>query len=190
LGFRLQGNAKVTEGNQHADRDAQFPRYLAGQVAEHAELGQPVVSVDAKKKELVGAFKNGGREYQPAGTPEQVNVHDFPDKELGKAIPYGIYDVSANTGWVSVGTDHDTSAFAVATLRTWWETIGRAHYPAAERLLICADGGGSNGSGPGLEDRTCPLRRRHRIGGNRRPPSARHQQVEQVGMTVVATPDR
>jgi len=145
LGFSLQGNAKVTEGNQHADRDAQFA-YLAGQVAAHAGAGQPVVSVDAKKKELVGAFKNGGREYQPAGAPEQVNVHDFPDKELGKAIPYGIYDVSANTGWVSVGTDHDTSAFAVATLRTWWETIGRARYPGAERLLICADGGGSNGS--------------------------------------------
>ena len=145
LGFSLQGNAKVTEGNQHADRDAQF-RYLAGQVAEHADLGQPVVSVDAKKKELVGAFKNGGREYAPAGTPEQVNVHDFPDKELGKAIPYGIYDVSANTGWVSVGTDHDTSAFAVATLRTWWDSVGRARYPSAQRLLICADGGGSNGS--------------------------------------------
>jgi len=89
-----------------------------------------VVSVQAKKKELVGSFKNGGREYAPTGTPEQVNVHDFPDKELGKAIPYGIYDVSANTGWVSVGTDHDTSAFAVATLRTWWDTGGRARYPA------------------------------------------------------------
>jgi Rhodopirellula transposase DDE domain len=145
LGFSLQGNAKTTEGSQHADRDAQF-RYLAAQVTEHAGADQPVVSVDAKKKELVGAFKNGGREYQPAGTPEQVNVHDFPDKELGKAIPYGIYDVSANTGWVSVGTDHDTSAFAVATLRTWWDTVGRARYPNAQRLLICADGGGSNGS--------------------------------------------
>ena len=145
LGFSLQGNAKTAEGNQHADRDAQF-RYLAEQVGQHAEHGQPVVSVDAKKKELVGAFKNGGREYAPTGAPDQVNVHDFPDKELGKAIPYGIYDVSANTGWVSVGTDHDTSAFAVATLRTWWETIGRARYPGADRLLICADGGGSNGS--------------------------------------------
>ena len=145
LGFSLQGNAKTAEGNQHGDRDAQF-RYLAAQVAEHVAGGQPVVSVDAKKKELVGAFKNGGREYAPAGTPEQVNVHDFPDKELGKAIPYGIYDVSANTGWVSVGTDHDTSAFAVATLRTWWDSIGHARYPGADRLLICADGGGSNGS--------------------------------------------
>jgi hypothetical protein len=144
-GFSLQANTKVTEGRQHEDRDAQF-RYLAEQVAQHAGAGQPVISVDAKKKELVGAFKNGGREYQPTGAPEEVNVHDFPDKELGKAIPYGIYDVSANTGWVSVGTDHDTSAFAVATLRDWWQTIGRSRYPTADRLLICADGGGSNGS--------------------------------------------
>ncbi len=146
LGFSLQGNAKVTEGRQHEDRDAQF-RYLGAQAAEHADAGQPVISVDAKKKELVGEFKNGGREYQPAGKPEQVNVHDFPDKELGKAIPYGIYDVSANTGWVSVGTDHDTSAFAVATLRTWWDTIGRSQYPNADRLLICADGGGGGSNG-------------------------------------------
>jgi len=159
LGFSLQGNAKVTEGSQHADRDAQF-HYLAGQVAEHAGAGQPVVSVDAKKKELVGAFKNGGREYAPAGTPERVSVHDFPDKELGKAIPYGIYDVSANTGWVSVGTDHDTSAFAVATLRTWWDSVGRARYPRRRpatdlrrrRWL-------QRIPGPGLEDRARSLRR-------------------------------
>jgi len=145
MGFSLQGNAKVTEGKQHADRDAQF-RYLAGQVAGHVAAGQPAVSVDTKKKENVGEFKNGGREYRPTGTPERVNVHDFPGKELGKAIPYGSYDVSANTGWVSVGTDHDTSAFAVATLRSWWDTIGKARYPHAGRLLVCADGGGSNGS--------------------------------------------
>jgi hypothetical protein len=145
MGFSLQGNAKVIEGKQHADRDAQF-RYLAGQVSEHVAAGQPVVSVDTKKKELVGEFKNGGREYQPAGRPVRVRVHDFMDKELGKAIPYGIYDVSANTGWVSVGTDHDTSAFAVATLRSWWDTVGKARYPNADKLLICADGGGSNGS--------------------------------------------
>ncbi len=144
MGFSLQGNAKVTEGRQHEDRDAQFA-YLNTMVAEHVADGQPVISVDAKKKELVGEFKNGGREYQPAGQPERVNVHDFPDKALGKAIPYGIYDVSANTGWVSVGVDHDTSAFAVATLRRWWETIGKDRYPDADRLLICADGGGSNG---------------------------------------------
>jgi len=145
LGFSLQGNAKVSEGRQHADRDAQF-RYLAARVAEHVGAGQPVVSVDTKKKELVGQFKNIGREYARKGAPERVNVHDFPDPELGKAIPYGIYDVSANTGWVGVGTDHDTSAFAVATLRDWWDTVGRDRYPGAGRLLICADGGGSNGS--------------------------------------------
>lgn len=145
MGFSLQGNAKVMEGAQHVDRDAQFSD-LNQQVCQHLALGAPVVSVDTKKKELVGEFRNGGREYQPAGTPQRVNVHDFADKELGKAIPYGIYDVSANTGWVSVGTDHDTSAFAVQTLRSWWDTIGRARYPAADRLLICADGGGSNGS--------------------------------------------
>ena len=144
MGFSLQGNAKVAEGRQHEDRDAQFG-YLNATVAEHAGAGQPVISVDSKKKELVGEFKNGGREYQPAGQPERVSVHDFPDKDLGKAIPYGIYDVSANTGWVSVGVDHDTSAFAVATLRRWWETIGNERYPGADRLLVCADGGGSNG---------------------------------------------
>ncbi len=144
LGFSLPGNAKVVEGKQHADRDAQF-RYINGLVEEYAAAGAPVLSVDTKKKELVGDFKNGGREYQPAKTPDKVNVHDFLDKELGKAIPYGIYDVSANTGWVSVGTDHDTSAFAVATLRSWWETIGKARYPSAERVLVCADGGGSGG---------------------------------------------
>jgi len=144
MGFSLQGNAKVTEGRQHEDRDAQFA-YLNACVAEHAGAAQPVVSVDTKKKLLVGDFKNGGREYQPVGEPERVQVHDFPDKDLGKAIPYGIYNVSANTGWVSVGVDHDTSAFAVATLRRWWDTIGKDRYPDADRLLICADGGGSNG---------------------------------------------
>jgi len=145
MGFSLQGNAKVVEGAQHEDRDAQFG-YLAVQIAEHTAAGEPVVSVDTKKKELVGEFKNGGREYRPAGQPERVSVHDFPDKDLGKAIPYGIYDVSANTGWVTVGTDHDTSAFAVATLRSWWDTIGSLRYPDTDRLLICADSGGSNGN--------------------------------------------
>jgi hypothetical protein len=145
MGFSLQANTKVTEGSQHADRDAQFG-YLNNQVADHLAAGQPVISVDTKKKELVGDFKNGGREWRPAGCPEEVRVHDFPDPELGKAIPYGIYDVSANTGWVSVGTDHDTSAFAVATLRSWWDTVGQNRYPDADRLLICADSGGSNGS--------------------------------------------
>jgi hypothetical protein len=145
MGFSLQGNAKVTEGRQHADRDAQF-RYLNDQVAAHMAAGQPVVSVDAKKKENVGDFKNGGREYQPAGQPDRVNVHDFMDKNLGKAIPCGIYDLSANAGWVSVGTDHDTSAFAVATLAAWWDTIGAHRYPGAAQLLICAGSGGSNGN--------------------------------------------
>ncbi len=145
MGFSLQGNAKVVEGAQHADRDAQFT-YLAAQVTEHLAAGQPVISVDTKKKELVGNFHNGGKEYQPVGAPERVSVHDFMDKDLGRAIPYGIYDLMANTGWVSVGTDHDTSAFAVATLRTWWDQIGKARYPGADRLLICADSGGSNGS--------------------------------------------
>jgi hypothetical protein len=144
MGFSLQGNAKVIEGRQHEDRDAQF-RYLNRCVGEHVAAGQPVISVDTKKKELVGEFKNGGREYQPKGTPVPTNVHDFMNKELGKAIPYGIYDVTANTGWVSVGTDHDTSAFAVQTLRRWWDTVGCRRYPHADRLLICADGGGSNG---------------------------------------------
>ena len=143
-GYSLQSNTKALEGKQNPDRDAQF-RYLAEQVNAHTLAGQPVISVDTKKKELVGPFKNNGREYQPAGSPERVNVHDFPDPDLGKAIPYGIYDVGANTGWVSVGTDHDTSAFAVETLRTWWETVGANRYPEAKSLLICADGGGSNG---------------------------------------------
>ena len=106
---------------------------------------EPVISVDAKKKENVGNFKNGGREWRPGGSPERVNVYDFKDKELGKVTPYGVYDVAANAGWVAVGTDHDTAAFAVQTIRTWWQKAGQAAYPGARRLLICADGGGSNG---------------------------------------------
>jgi Rhodopirellula transposase DDE domain len=143
-GYSLQANAKVSEGRQHVDRDAQFG-YLNSAVIDHLAAGAPVLSVDTKKKELVGQFHNGGREYQPKGSPVRVNVHDFPDKELGKAIPYGIYDLAANTGWVSVGADHDTSAFAVQTLRRWWNTVGAHRYPDTDRLLICADGGGSNG---------------------------------------------
>ncbi len=144
-GYSLQANAKVTEGaSQHPDRDAQF-RYINGQAAAHLAAGDPVISVDAKKKENVGGFRNGGREWQPKGSPEPVNVHDFKDKELGKVTPYGIYDVGANTGWVAVGTDHDTAAFAVATIARWWQAVGRPAYPHATRLLICADGGGSNG---------------------------------------------
>ena len=144
-GYSLQGNAKTLEGGQHPDRDTQFI-YLADQAAEHLAAGAPVVSVDAKKKELVGQFKNAGQDYRPAGSPVPVNVHDFLDSALGKAIPYGVYDIGANTGWVSVGSDHDTAAFAVATLRNWWDHEGHAAYPAADRLLITADGGGSNGT--------------------------------------------
>jgi transposase len=143
-GYSLQAAAKTLEGNQHPDRAAQF-RYLNDQVKAFLAAGQPAVSVDAKKKELVGAFKNGGREWQPQGQPEQVNVHDFPDKQVGKAIPYGVYDVGRNAGWVTVGRDHDTATFAVASLRRWWQAVGMDAYPGAERLLICADGGGSNG---------------------------------------------
>ena len=144
LGYSLQGNAKTIEGKQHPDRDAQFGD-LNAQAEEHMAAGCPVISVDTKKKELVGRYKNGGREWRPGGEPEQVNVHDFADQDLGKAVPYGVYDVAANTGWVNVGTDHDTSQFAVQAIRRWWDTVGKDAYPDAGRLLICADGGGSNG---------------------------------------------
>ena len=143
-GFSLQGNAKSLEGMQHPDRDAQF-RYLAGQVQEHRDAGAPVVSMDAKKKELVGQFKNAGRTWTRTGEPVRVDCHDFPGDAVGKALPYGIYDMAANTGWVNVGTDHDTAAFAVESLRRWWNAVGRAAYPRAARLLITADAGGSNG---------------------------------------------
>lgn len=142
--FSLQANVKTIEGRQHPDRDAQFG-YLNDQASDHRAAGDPVISVDTKKKELVGEFANGGREWQPTGEPEQANVHDFMDKQLGKAIPYGVYDVAANAGWVNVGVDHDTAEFAVATIGTWWHKTGQAAYPHARRLLICADGGGSNG---------------------------------------------
>ena len=143
-GFSLQGNSRVVEGKQHADRDAQF-RYINDQAREHMAAGDPVISVDAKKKEQVGPYQNAGREWRPAGQPERVRTHDFPDQELGKAIPYGIYDLAANAGWVSVGTDGNTAAFAVETIRRWWTAIGQDAYPAARRLLITADAGGSNG---------------------------------------------
>lgn len=144
-GYSLQGNAKVIEGNQSPDRDAQF-EHINATVAAALAAEQPVISVDTKKKELVGQFKNGGREWQPEGQPQQVQVHDFVDAELGRANPYGVYDIGADEGWVSVGTDHDTSAFAVQTIRRWWFTMGRARYPQAHELTITADGGGSNGS--------------------------------------------
>ncbi len=144
LGYSLQANVKTLEGSQHPDRDAQF-RYINGQVRRHLERGEPVVSVDTKKKELIGPYKNAGQEWRPKGQPQRVNTYDFIDPEQGKAIPYGIYDLGRNRGWVSVGTDHDTACFAVAGLRSWWYGDGARAYPEARRLLICADAGGSNG---------------------------------------------
>jgi transposase len=143
LGYSLQANRKTREGSQHPDRDAQF-EYIAARVRRFQQRGQPVISVDTKKKELVGDFKSGGREWRAKGEPEQVRVHDFMDKRLGKAIPYGVYDLAANAGWVSVGIDHDTAVFAVETIRRWWQDMGQPLYPQATALLITADGGGSN----------------------------------------------
>jgi transposase len=145
LGYSLQSNRKTREGSSHPDRNAQF-EYINDQVRRFQRRGQPVVSVDTKKKELVGDFKNAGQEYQPEGRPEGVRVHDFQDKELGKAIPYGVYDLAANEGWVSVGIDHDTARFAAETLRRWWGRMGSKVYPEAKGLLVTADSGGSNGS--------------------------------------------
>jgi hypothetical protein len=144
LGYRLQANRKTREGTQHDDRDAQF-RYLAEQVRAMQRRGQPAISVDTKKKELVGDFKNPGREWRPTGDPEPVRVHDFLVPEQGKAIPYGVYDLSRNEGWVSVGIDHDTARFAVRSIARWWAVMGRPAYPRARTLLITADAGGSNG---------------------------------------------
>jgi hypothetical protein len=144
-GYSLQANRKTREGGDHPDRDAQFA-HIAGMSAEYLASGDPVISVDAKKKELIGDFKNGGREWRPTGEPEEVRVHDFVIPELGRVTPYGVYDVGANAGWVSVGIDHDTAAFAVASIQRWWEGVGQARYGTSARLLITADGGGSNGS--------------------------------------------
>jgi hypothetical protein len=145
MDYSLQANRKTIEGGTHPDRDAQFV-YLNDRVQAQLAAGEPAISVDTKKKELVGPFKNPGREWQPQGQPEDVRVHDFVDRELGRASPYGVYDLAQNTGWVSVGIDHDTASFAVASIRRWWEGLGRTSYPQATRLLITADGGGSNGS--------------------------------------------
>lgn len=145
LGYSLQANSKTLEGGTHPDRNAQF-EHINTQAKAFLAAGEPVLSVDAKKKELVGDFKNGGHEWRPKGEPEEVRVYDFPLKELGRVTPYGIYDQGHNTGWVNVGIDHDTAAFAVESIRRWWNSVGKQQYPSAKRLLITADGGGSNGS--------------------------------------------
>lgn len=142
-GYRLQANRKTREGQQHPDRNAQFA-FINRQVQRFQQRRQPVISVDTKKKELVGDFKNGGREWCPEGTPAEVRTHDFPDKELGKAIPYGVYDVTNNQGWVSVGIDHDTAYFAAASIRRWWQEMGTRRFRRASELFLTADGGGSN----------------------------------------------
>jgi hypothetical protein len=144
-GYSLQANRKTREGSSHPDRNAQF-EYINKQVSAFQRRNQPVISVDTKKKELVGEFKNPGQEWQPKGEPETVNVHDFPDKNLGKAIPYGVYDLASNEGWVSVGIDHDTAQFAAASIQRWWTEMGSQRFPHASELLITADGGGSNSS--------------------------------------------
>jgi len=145
MGYSLQANAKTIEGTQHPDRNAQF-EHINARTKAFQRRNQPVVSVDTKKKEMVGNFKNGGREWQPQGAPQETRVHDFLDKKLGKVIPYGVYDVADNSGWVSVGIDHDTSDFAIDSILSWWKHMGSPAYPEAEELLICADSGGSNGS--------------------------------------------
>jgi hypothetical protein len=140
----LQGNVKTVEGKQHPDRDGQF-RCISEQVKAHQGTADPVISVDTKKKELVGEFRNAGRQWRSKGSPAATLVHDFPEDAIGKAVPYGIYDITANAGWVNVGTDHDTAAFAVESVRRWWKAAGQEEYPQARRLLITADAGGSNG---------------------------------------------
>jgi hypothetical protein len=144
-GYSLQSNRKTKEGAQHPDRNEQFA-HIAASVQAFQHQGQPVISVDTKKKELIGEYRNHGHEWQPIGEPQTVKIHDFIDKDLGKAIPYGVYDLSANQGWVSVGIDHDTAHFAAEAIRRWWRKMGSRHYAQARALLITADGGGSNGS--------------------------------------------
>lgn len=145
MGYSLQGNQKTLEGSKHPDRNAQF-EFINSRTEKAILDGQPVISVDTKKKELVGCYKNGGKELRPKGKPEQVKVYDFVDKELGRANPYGVYDIADNSAWVSVGTDHDTATFAVSTIRRWWFSMGKDLYPDAKKIVITADGGGSNGS--------------------------------------------
>ena len=144
MGYSLQGTSRQKEGRQHVDRDAQFA-YINSTAGSFLAAGEPVISVDTKKKELVGEYSNAGKEYQPKAEPVRTLVHDFIDPDMGKAIPYGVYDMGANEGWVSVGEDADTASFAVATIKRWWEQMGRPRYPEATKLLVCADSGGSNG---------------------------------------------
>jgi hypothetical protein len=144
-GYSLQANRKTREGAAHPDRNAQF-EFINDQATAFQKRGQPVISVDTKKKELVGNFRNGGKEWRPKGKPLEVKVHDFPDMELGKVVPYGVYDLTNNEAWVSVGIDHDTAEFAAAAIERWWRKMGRRRFPKARKLYITADGGGSNGS--------------------------------------------
>ena len=143
LGYSLQAPRKVEEGNRHPDKDYRF-RYIDAQTREYQRHQQPVISVDCKKKELIGRFEHGGREWQPTGHPESVADHSFPSQAQGKGIPYGVYDVTKNNGWVSVGVDHDTAAFAVQSIRSWWKQMGGAAYPRATHVMITAECGGSN----------------------------------------------
>lgn len=144
LGYSLQANAKTLEGKDHPDRDDQF-QYINDQVKKYLRKGWPVISVDTKKKELVGQFKNAGREWRKTGNPRRVNTHDFPIKGMGKAVPYGVYDIGRDMGWVNVGCDSDTASFAIESIRRWWKSMGKRLYPKAKGLLICGDSGGSNG---------------------------------------------
>jgi transposase len=179
LGYSLQANRKTREGAQHPDRDAQF-QHINETVKAALDAGQPVISVDTKKKELVGDFKNPGREWRPKGEPELVRSHDFKDKELGKAIPYGIYDLADDTGWVNVGIDNDTAQFAVNSILSWWEHLGKKRYPNATTLTITPDCGGSNGNRLRLwKTELQRLAEQDRPRHPRLPLPSRHQQVEQ-----------
>ena len=144
MNYSLQANRKTREGTQHIDRDAQF-QYINSKAKAFLAARQPVISVDTKKKEPIGNFRSNGREWRPKGKPEEVKIHDFIDPKLGRAVPFGVYDINDNTGWVSVGTDHDTASFAVNAVRRWWRTMGKTRYPKAKRLMVTADSGGSNG---------------------------------------------
>jgi hypothetical protein len=167
LDYSLRATRKVREGGRHADRDAQFA-YVAGRVAQYQNAGKPVISMDTKKKKPIGDFEDAGHEWQPKGKPEAVRVYDFIDQALGKIAPYGVYDISANQGWVSVGITHDTAEFAVETIRRWWRGMGQPLYPTARQLLITADCGASNGCRARLWSPGAEAEPRHRGAGMRR----------------------